>query len=117
MLLASNLFGAGRGPVLSMLMPRISCEANNLLTGPSAKIRVTTSTIVAKCSSQVVLAMRMSSSQLNTPSNRPNADFTVRESAEGGTVNPKATLENSYSNRSASLKAGFWRSFSAISIW
>ena len=44
---------------------------------------------MVKCSSQVVLAMRMSSGQLNTPSRHPNADLTFRVKAEGSTAEPK----------------------------
>ena len=102
--MASSLEGDGPMPVLSMIIPRNSCLAApkihlaKLAERPAASSRLSTFMIEVRCSSQVTLAIRMSSSQLVTSSSGSLRVFrTIRVSADGRTVRSyPVLLLNSY---------------------
>ena len=122
--MASSLEGAGLMPVLSIILPRNSFLAApkmhlaKLSDKPAASNRLSTFIIEVRCSSQVTLAIRISSSQLATSSSGSLRAFrTMRVNADGRTVRPYPALLNSYSCPSGSRKAVLYLSFSAISTW
>ena len=122
--MASSLEGAGLMPVLSIIIPRNSCLAASnmhvakLTDNPAASNRLSTFIMEVRCSSQVTLAIRMSSSQLATSSSGSLRAFrTMRVNAGGRTVRPYPSLLNSYSCPSGSRKAALYLCFSAISTW
>ena len=102
--MASSLEGAGLMLVLSIIIPRNSCIAApkmylaKLTDKPAASNRLSTFTVEVRCSSQVTLAIRMSSSQLATSSSGSLRAFrTMRVNADGRTAIPYPALFNSYS--------------------
>ena len=111
-------------PVLLIIIPRNSCLAApkmhlaKLTDKPAASNRLSAFSIEVRCSSQVTLAIRMSSSQLATSSSGSLRTFrTMRVNANGRTVIPHPALLNSYSYPSGSRKAVLYLSFSAILTW
>ena len=122
--MASSLKTAGLMPVLSMIIPRNSCLAApkiylaKLTDRPAASNRLSTFIIEVRCSPQVTLAIRMSSSQLVTSSSGSLRAFrTIRVNADGRTARPYPALSNSYSCPSGSRKPVLCLSLSAISTW
>ena len=110
--------------VLSIVIPKNSCLAApkmhlaKLTDKPAASNRMSTFIIEVRCSSQVTLVIRMSSSQLATSSSDSLRAFrTMRVNADGKTVRPNPALLNSYSCPSGSRKAVLYLSFSTISTW
>ena len=82
-------------PVLSIIIPRNSCLAAPKMhlakwtDKPAASNQLSTFMIEVRCSSQVTLAIRMSSSQLATSSSGSLRAFrTMRVNANGRTVEP-----------------------------
>ena len=93
--MASSFEGGGLMPVLSMSIPRNSCHAAPKIhlakstDRPAASSRLSTFVIEVRYSSQVTLAIRMSSSQLATSSSGILMAFrTIRVNVDGRTVRP-----------------------------
>ena len=99
-------------PVLSMIIPRNSClgapkiHLAKFTDRPAASSRLSTFIIGVRCSSQVTLAIRISSSQLATSSSGSRRAFrTIRVNADSRTARPYPALLNSYSCPPGSRKA------------
>ena len=93
--MASSLEGEDLMPVLSIIIPRNPCLAApkthlaKLTDRPAASGRLSTFINKVRCSSQVTLAIRISSSQLATSSSGNLRAFrTIRVNANGRTVRP-----------------------------
>ena len=122
--MVSTLEGDGPMPVLSMIIPRNSYLAApkihlaKLTVRPAASSRLSTFSVEVRSSSQVTLAIRMSSSQLATsPSGSLRACRVIRVSADGKTVRPYSVLLSSYDFPSGSRKTVLCLSLSTISTW
>ena len=99
LLMAPRLEGDGLIPVPLMVIPRNSCLAApkihlaKLTDRPAASSRLSTFSVEVRCSFQVTLAIRMSSSQLATSScGSLRACRTIRVNADSRTVRPYPAL-------------------------